>query len=140
MRMGPHVHAGSEQELGRTHLVEKDEGTYHLPLRRWEGSAHLEASEIARARHDHRLDGITREPVAGLRVFGGIPAHQIFSFISPGFSVADARAEGIDRRSSSGPTATGMKSPRRAPDVNCIHQLEHTASNTSIALTSQDRP
>ena len=77
MGMGPHVHAGSEQELGRPHLVEEDEGADHLPLRRGQRPAHLEAAEVAGAGHDHGLDGVAGELVAGLRIVGGVPAHQM---------------------------------------------------------------
>ena len=77
MRMGPHVHAGSEQELGRPHLVEEDEGADHLPLRRRQRPAHLEAAKVAGAGHDHGLDGVTGQLVARLWIVGGVPTHQM---------------------------------------------------------------
>ena len=79
MGMRPHIHAGPEQELGRPHLVEEDEGADHLPLRRGQRAAHLEAAEVAGPRHDDGLDGVAGELVARLRIVGGVPAHEIFS-------------------------------------------------------------
>ena len=75
MRVRPHVHTGPKEEFSGAHLVEENEGTDHLPLRRRESAPDLEAAEIARARHDDRVDRITGETVPGLRVFGGLPAH-----------------------------------------------------------------
>ena len=63
MGVRAHVDAAADQELGRPHLVEEDEGPDHLLLGRGQGPAHLEAAEIAGARHDDVLDG-----VAGARV------------------------------------------------------------------------
>ena len=95
VRMRPHVDAVADQELGRPHLVEEDEGPDHLLLRRGQRAAHLEAAEIAGARHDHVLDGIAgvrdrREwglgRVASSRVtsFSGSPP--IANLVSPGAS------------------------------------------------------
>ena len=63
------------EELGRAHLVEEDEGADHLPPGRGQRAAHLEAAEVAGARHDHLLDGVAGAMVARLRIFGGGPAH-----------------------------------------------------------------
>ena len=71
MRMRAHVDALAEEELGRPHLVEEDERPDHLPLRRRQRAAHLEAAEIAGARHDHGLDRIAGGAVARLRIIAG---------------------------------------------------------------------
>ena len=76
-----HVDAVADQELGRPHLVEEDEGPDHLLLRRGQRAAHLEAAEIAGARHDHVLDGVAGELVAGNGVLAGLPAHVAQSFL-----------------------------------------------------------
>ena len=70
VRVRAHVDAGADQELGRSHLVEEDEGADHLPAHRGQRTAHREAAEVAGARHDDLLDGIARVPVAGDRVVG----------------------------------------------------------------------
>ena len=56
--MRAHIDALADQELGRPHLVEEDEGPDHLLLRRRQRAAHLEAAEITRARYDDMLDGV----------------------------------------------------------------------------------
>ncbi len=56
VRVRPHVDASASEELRRPHLVEEDEGTDHLPLRRGQGAAHLEAAEIAGAWDNDGLD------------------------------------------------------------------------------------
>src|SRR4051794_3105380 len=64
VRMRPHVHARSEQELGRPHLVEEDEGPDHLSLVGGQRAPHLEAAEVAGARDDKTPPGMTSSPYA----------------------------------------------------------------------------
>ena len=75
MRMRAHVDALAEEELGRAHLVPEDERADHLALGRGQGAADLEAAEVAGAGHDHGLDRIAGEAVAGLGILRGLPAH-----------------------------------------------------------------
>ena len=56
MRMRAHVEPVSGEELARAHLVEEDERSDHLPLARGQRTAHLEAADVVRARHDHLAD------------------------------------------------------------------------------------
>src|SRR5215218_7675987 len=77
MGVRTHVHAGAEQELGRAHLVEEDEGPHHLTLIGGESPPHLEATEVASARDDQRLDGVAGELVAWHGVVAGLPAHRL---------------------------------------------------------------
>ena len=79
VRMRAHVDAGADEELRRTHLIEKDKRPDHLPPRRRQGAAHGEAAEVASARHDHLLDGLAGAHIAGLRIVGRGPAHLLRS-------------------------------------------------------------
>ena len=81
VRVRPHVDALAGDELRRPGLVEEDERPDHLPLRRRQRAAHLEAAEVAGARHDQRLDGV--DGVAGRagRVEAGVPAHARSPFL-----------------------------------------------------------
>ena len=72
VRMRAHVHALAGDELHRSHLIEEDEGTDHLPLAVRQRAAHFEAAEIARARHDDQLQRIAGVLVAEDGVFEGI--------------------------------------------------------------------
>src|SRR5690606_32139285 len=76
MRMRPDVDALTGEKLCRPHLVEKDEGSHHLPPRGRQRSAHLEAAEIARTRDDHVFDGIARLGVAWHRIVVYQPTHR----------------------------------------------------------------
>ena len=73
--MRAHVDTGADQELGRAHLIEEDERSDHLLARCGQRAAHLEAAEVAGTRHDHLLDGVAGEGIAGLGVVVGLPAH-----------------------------------------------------------------
>ena len=75
VRVRAHVDAIADQELRGPHLVEEDERPDHLLLRRRQRAAHLEGAKIAGARHDHMLDGIAGELIAGHGVLGRQPAH-----------------------------------------------------------------
>jgi hypothetical protein len=44
-------------------------------VRRGQRAPHLEATEVPGARHDHSLDGVAGELVAGPRILAGLPAH-----------------------------------------------------------------
>ena len=48
MRVRPHVHSGSEVELGRAELVDEDERADHAQRLGWQHAAHLELAEIVR--------------------------------------------------------------------------------------------
>src|SRR5262245_11024732 len=60
VRVWSHIDTLADQELGWAHLIEADKGAHHLLLRRRQRAAYLEGAEIARPRHDHMLDGVTR--------------------------------------------------------------------------------
>ena len=75
MRMRAHVDALAEEELGRAHLVPEDERADHLAAGRGQRAADLEAAEVAGAGHDHGLDRIAGEAVAGLGILRRLPAH-----------------------------------------------------------------
>jgi hypothetical protein len=64
--MRSHIDTLADQELGRPHLIEKDKRSHHLLLRRRQGAADLKGTEITCPRHDHMLDGVTRQGIAGL--------------------------------------------------------------------------
>src|SRR5690606_806970 len=70
------VESLAEQELGRPHLVEKNERADHLLADGRQGAANLEATEIAGARNDDLLDCIARVGVAGHGIRRWLPAHR----------------------------------------------------------------
>ena len=78
MRMRAHIDADAGLEFRRAHMVEKDEGADHAPLRRRQRAADFEAAEIGRARHDHALDRVALKGVAGLGILAGEKAHAAF--------------------------------------------------------------
>ena len=55
VRMGPHVDALARRQLGRSHLIEKDERSDATPLQRRQHAAHFEPADIAGTRHDDAL-------------------------------------------------------------------------------------
>ena len=75
MRMRAHVDAFAEQEFGRAHLVEEDEGADHLAADRGQGPADREAAEIMRARHDHLFERLAGAGIARDRVMIGQLRH-----------------------------------------------------------------
>ena len=75
MRMRPHVHAGPGAEFHRAEMVEEDERPHHARLRARQRAADFEAAEIDRARHDHMLDRVALEGVAGGGVLRRKEAH-----------------------------------------------------------------
>ena len=79
VRMRPHVDALAGEKLGRSHLIEEDEGPDHLPARRRQRAAHREAAEVAGARDDEGLDRIGGDRVGR----NGIEAHSRL-LIGPG--------------------------------------------------------
>jgi hypothetical protein len=79
MWMGANIHAGAQQEFVGAHLVKKDERTDHLPPRRRQRAAHLEAADVPAARNDHHFDGIAGKAIARLWVFSRLPAHDVTS-------------------------------------------------------------
>src|SRR6516165_8485517 len=81
MWVGTNIHAGAQQEFVRAHLVKEDEGADHLPFRRTQRAAHLEAAEVAAARNNHRFDGVAGKAIARLGLFSGLPAHHVTSLL-----------------------------------------------------------
>ena len=75
MGMRAHVDALPGDELHRSHLVEEDERADHLPLAMRQRAAHLEAAEVAGARHDDELQRVAGLLVAEDRVARWLPAH-----------------------------------------------------------------
>jgi hypothetical protein len=67
-------------EFCRSRLIEENEGTDHLPLWRRQGAAHLEITEVARARDDQRLDRIDAYGVRASGLQGWVPTHVIAPF------------------------------------------------------------
>src|SRR5260370_12879552 len=56
VRMWADINTLADAELGRPHLVEENKGADHLPCSGREGTANLEAAEIAGAAHNPCLD------------------------------------------------------------------------------------
>src|SRR5262249_11670373 len=75
MGMRTYVHPGTDEELGRAHLIEEDERADHLPARGGEGAGDRETAEIAGARYNHLLEGVAGALVAGNGIVIGLPAH-----------------------------------------------------------------
>jgi len=65
MRMRPHVETKAGAELGRTHVIEKNERPDHAPLRRGQGTSHGKAADVVRSRYDHLFDRVAGGRVAG---------------------------------------------------------------------------
>jgi hypothetical protein len=63
MRMGTHIGPLPCGDLRRSELVEEDERTDHLPLRRRQGAADLETAKVDRARHDQCFDCVGADGV-----------------------------------------------------------------------------
>ena len=65
-----------DEELHRSEMIEEDEGADHLALAMRQRAAHLEAvAEVARARHDDKLERVAGEGIAEHGIVGGQPAH-----------------------------------------------------------------
>ena len=73
--MRSHVDALTDEEFGRAHLVEKDEGADHLFAGSGERTANFEAAEVARAGNDHLLDQIAGFGVTWFGIGVGEPTH-----------------------------------------------------------------
>src|SRR3954465_4815498 len=65
------------QELGRAHLVEKDERSNHLPFEGRQSASDLHLAKVHRARNNQRLDGVRAGAVTGNGSRAGTPAHDI---------------------------------------------------------------
>ena len=61
----------ADQELGRPHLIEEDEGGQPSASAPPAMRAHLEAAKITGPRYDDMLDGVTRQGIPRLGVLGG---------------------------------------------------------------------
>ncbi len=79
MGMRPHVDPLAQREFGRAHLVPENEGADHLALGGGQRAPHIEAAQIAHARHDDDVERAAGPAVAGNRVFCGPPAHAFVS-------------------------------------------------------------
>ena len=76
MRMRPNVNALSDQELGRPSLIEEDERSDHLPLRRRQGAPNLKAAEIASAWNDESFDRVDAHLIGAAGVDCRVPTHE----------------------------------------------------------------
>ena len=84
MRMRPHVEAVAGREHRRPEMIEEHERPDHARLRRRQRAPHREAvAEIGGARHDHRLDRVALEFVAGGGVLAGKETHGAILPLSP---------------------------------------------------------
>ena len=135
VRVRPHVDALAGQELGRPGLVEEDERPDHLPLRRRQRAAHLEAAEVAGARHDQRLDGVDARRRSGSsgRASGSSSCRALRRFAArrpiPGGGGTAPRRTGRAAGSSCRPRAR----PRRARATSaCPTPWPRKASGTSV--------
>ena len=94
MRMRPNVDALSGQELGRPGLIEEDERSDHLPLRRRQGAPNLKAAQVSSARDDERFDRVEANLIGTARV--RLPGSNSCASSSLGFpgglALADANA------------------------------------------------
>ena len=75
MGMGAQIDPLIRQEFSGPNLIEEDQRPHHLALARGGSAAHLKASKIAGARHDHRFDRIHLIAGRAVRVQGGPPAY-----------------------------------------------------------------
>ena len=75
MRVRPNVDALSGQELGRPGLIEEDERSDHLPLRRRQGAPNLEAAEIASAWNNEGFDRVDANLIGTARFDCRVPTH-----------------------------------------------------------------
>ena len=76
MRMRPHVHALTGDELHRPEMIEEDKGPDHLPLAVRQRAADLKTvAEVAGARHDDEVERIAGLRIAEDRIVGRHPAH-----------------------------------------------------------------
>ena len=71
VRMGPDVKALTRREARRTHVVQEDEGADKAALRRRQDAADGEASEVAGARPDAKLDVRGRRADMRIRLMRG---------------------------------------------------------------------
>ena len=74
MRMGTYINPALSDKLGRTHLVEEDEGAHHLPFWRRQGATNLKAPNVTGSGNNKRFKRI-RSCVRAFRTLGGVPAH-----------------------------------------------------------------
>src|SRR5215203_588735 len=77
VRMGTHIDSLVCQELGRAHLIEKDERSNHLPFEGRQRASDLHLAKVHRARNNQRLDGVRAGAVTGNGIRAGTPAHDI---------------------------------------------------------------
>src|SRR5690242_1849688 len=77
MRVRTHVHVGAEQELGRAHLVEEDEGTDHL-CRCGEGSARRTSKPPRSCASGTMMVSMASQEKAAprVRIPSGVPTHE----------------------------------------------------------------
>ena len=75
MRMRPNVNALSGQELGRAGLIEEDERSDHLPVRRRQGAPNLKAAQVSSARDDERFDRVEANLIGTAGFDCRVPTH-----------------------------------------------------------------
>ena len=75
MRMRPDVDALPGQQFGRAGLIEEDERSDHLPLRRRQGAPNLEAAQVSSARDDERFDRVEANLIGTARFDCRVPTH-----------------------------------------------------------------
>ncbi len=75
MRMRPNINALAGQELGRAGLIEEDERSDHLPLRRRQGAPNLKAAQVSGARNDEGFDRVDADLIGTARFDCRVPTH-----------------------------------------------------------------
>ena len=77
--MGTHIDSLVCQELGRAHLIEKDERSNHLPFEGRQSASDLHLAKVHCARNNQRLDGVRAGAVTRNGIRAGAPTHDISS-------------------------------------------------------------
>jgi hypothetical protein len=86
VRMWPNVNALSGQQLGRAGLVEEDERSDHLPLRRRQGAPDLEAAKVSGTWNNKSFDRIDAHRIGAPRFDCWVPTHALHPYL--GFQTA----------------------------------------------------
>ena len=67
-------------QLGRSHLVEENEGSDASPLCRRQHAANFKSADVARTRHDDGLKRLAGRRRFCFRFFSGLPTHKLSPF------------------------------------------------------------